>query len=92
MLASSELVSAQKDVDIVDVFFKQQFFVGRIADKDDCLVELLSEIVARPRGIALNDLDLVGLLEREREAHTDVAAAGDDDAPYRVLKTYASHS
>ncbi len=36
--------------------------------------------------IPFDDLDLVGLLERERQAHADIAAAGDHDAAHRVLE------
>ena len=86
MLASSEFVSAQKDVDAVDVLFEQQLLVGRVADEHDRLVELLGDVPGAAR-VAFDDLDLVGLFERQRKPHADVAAAGDDDAPHRVFET-----
>ena len=74
-----------EDVHVVDVLLEQQLFVGGIADQDDRTIELLGYPAGASR-FALDDLHLVGLLERERQANADVATARNDDTPHRVLE------
>ena len=52
-----------ENVDVVDVLLEQQLLVGGVADEHDRFVQLFGN-VSRALRIALDDLDLVGLLQR----------------------------
>ncbi len=71
-------------VGAVDVLLDQQFLVGGIPVQHDRLLQQLRDLAGAAR-VALDELHLVGLLERLGQAEAHVAAAGDDDAPRRVV-------
>ena len=73
-------------VDVIDVLLEQQLLVGGITHEHNRLVELFRN-VPRPLRVSLDYLDLVGLLERERQPHANISATGDDDAANRVFET-----
>ena len=75
-----------ENINVVDVLLEQQLLVGRVADQDNCLVQLFRNVPRADR-VAFDQLDLVGLLQRQRKTQTDIATARDDHAPNRVLKT-----
>ena len=72
-------------VDVVDVLLEQQFLISGVANEHDGLVELLGDIAGALLAV-LDDLDLVGLLQRLREAHANVAATRNDNATHRVFE------
>ena len=73
-----------EDIRAVDVLLDQQLLVRGVAVQDDRVLEQL-RYPPRAARIALDELHLVGFLERLGEPETDVAAARDDDPLDRVV-------
>ena len=71
-------------VAVLDVLLGQQVLVGAVADQHDGLFELLRQEL-RALAALLDDLDLVGGLERLGQAPADVAAAGEHHPPQRLI-------
>ena len=69
-----------EDIRAVDVFFEQQFLIGRIAVQHGRAFQLLRN-AARAFAVALDELDLILAFQLVGQPQADVAAAGDHDAP-----------
>ena len=82
----------REHIGAVDVFLNHQFFVGRVALQDDGALQDFGGATRAAR-IALDQLDLVRVLERAREPQSDVAATGDDELAHlrQALAHFGEH-
>ena len=91
MLASSELVSAA-NTSALSMFSSMSSSSSAASPCSTMAFSSSSETAPRAARVALDELHLVVLLQRLRQAKADVAAAGDHDAPRRALARGASRS
>ena len=84
MLASSELVSAA-NTSVLSMFSSMSSSSSAASPCSTMAFSSSSEMRRARARVALDELHLVVLLQRLREAEADVAAAGDDDAPHRIF-------